>query len=219
MEKTNEAKKRSFETFGLLAGGLAHDYNNMLTAMLGGIDLILCDDIPDSAREAAEDVKIGTQPDMWEFGTSRAAAWDCPATVAFSLADMERHPRRDDLLEVMRRWEDVRARRWLTPEMKERLKSATQEHHLYLNDRGEYELHDIEMLPTPPQAPAARGFIFERGGRRVIACWHISGSGDFAIDLGTPETLPLSGVRYLETDLPREAAVAAWSRSRLESGQ
>ena len=57
MEKTNEAKKRSFETFGLLAGGLAHDYNNMLTAMLGGIDLILCDDIPDSAREAAEDVK------------------------------------------------------------------------------------------------------------------------------------------------------------------
>ena len=57
MEKTNEAKRRSFETFGLLAGGLAHDYNNMLTAMLGGIDLILCDDIPDSAREAAEDVK------------------------------------------------------------------------------------------------------------------------------------------------------------------
>ena len=52
-----ETKKRSFETFGLLAGGLAHDYNNMLTAMIGGIDLILCDDIPESAREAATDVK------------------------------------------------------------------------------------------------------------------------------------------------------------------
>ena len=57
MEMESESKKRSFETFGLLAGGLAHDYNNMLTAMIGGIDLILCDDIPESAREAATDVK------------------------------------------------------------------------------------------------------------------------------------------------------------------
>ena len=27
---------------------------------------------------------IGTQMDMWEFGTSRAAAWNCPATVMLS---------------------------------------------------------------------------------------------------------------------------------------
>ena len=46
-----------FESFGLLAGGLAHDYNNMLTAMLGGIDLILCDAIPDSVRDTANDIK------------------------------------------------------------------------------------------------------------------------------------------------------------------
>ena len=157
----------------------------------------------------------GTQPDMWEFGTSRAAAWECPATISFSPGDMKRHPRGDDLLEVMRRWEDVRAKGWLTPEMKERLKSPTQEHHLYLNEKGEYELLDIEMLPTPEAAPEARGFLFERGGRRVIACWHISGSGEFAIDLGTAETLPLAGMRYLETDLSREAAIAAWSRARL----
>ena len=156
----------------------------------------------------------GTQPDMWEFGTSRAAAWDCPATVSFSLADMKRHPRRDDLLEVMRRWEDVREKNWLTPEMKERLKSPTQEHHLYLNEEGEYELLDIEMLPTPPQAPEARGFLFERNGRRVIACWHTSGSAELSIDLGKPETLPLAGMRYLETDLSREAATAAWTSAR-----
>jgi hypothetical protein len=157
---------------------------------------------------------IGTQPDMWEFGTSRAAAWDCPVTVLFSLADVERNPRSDDLLEVMRRWEDVREKRWLTPEMKERLKSPTQEHHLYLNEEGEYELLNIEMLPTSPQAPEARGFLFERRGRRVIACWHISGSGEFAIDLDTPETLPLAGMRYLETDLSRDEAVAAWTNAR-----
>lgn len=50
-------KENSLSSFGLLAGGLAHDYNNMLTAMLGGIDLILCDDISDSVREAATDIK------------------------------------------------------------------------------------------------------------------------------------------------------------------
>lgn len=50
-------KEKNLSSFGLLAGGLAHDYNNMLTAMLGGIDLILCDDISDSVREAATDIK------------------------------------------------------------------------------------------------------------------------------------------------------------------
>ncbi len=56
MEKEG-TRERSSEVVGLLAGGLAHDYNNMLTTMLGGMDLILCDDIPATAREAAEDVK------------------------------------------------------------------------------------------------------------------------------------------------------------------
>lgn len=155
----------------------------------------------------------GTQPDMWEFGQSRSVAWDCPASVVFSPEHMGRHPRRDDLLEVIRRWEDVRANGWLTPEMKERLKSPTQEHHLYLNERGEYELHDIEMLPTPAGAPEARGFLFERDGKRMIACWHTTGSGTLAIDLDAPETLPLAGVRYLETALSRDEAKSAWSRA------
>lgn len=55
--KADETKRTDYGAFGLLAGGLAHDYNNMLTSMLGGMDLILCDDIPATAREAAEDVK------------------------------------------------------------------------------------------------------------------------------------------------------------------
>ena len=50
-------------------------------------------------------VTTGTQPDMWEFGTSRAAAWDCPVTVnVYNLQDWKKHPRIDDLMEVMRRW-------------------------------------------------------------------------------------------------------------------
>lgn len=53
----NGKRESSLASFGLLAGGLAHDYNNMLTAMLGGIELILCEDIPEAARDAALDVK------------------------------------------------------------------------------------------------------------------------------------------------------------------
>ena len=165
---------------------------------------------------------VGTQPDMWEFGTSRAAAWDSPTTIQFSwdnLAKVRRHPRMDDLLEVMRRWEDVRARKWLTPEQKAALRSPTQEHHLYLNERGDYELHEIEMLPTPEKAKDIRGFVFERAGRRVIAYWHTSGRCSLEVALGASggtTTVAADGIRYLTTDLPKDAAVRAWLQTRMK---
>ncbi len=55
-DKINQMQKT--ESFGLLAGGLAHDYNNMLTAMLGNVDLILCDkSIEPGIRETVGDVR------------------------------------------------------------------------------------------------------------------------------------------------------------------
>ena len=55
-DKINQIQKT--ESFGLLAGGLAHDYNNMLTAMLGNVDLILCDNtIAPGVRETVGDVR------------------------------------------------------------------------------------------------------------------------------------------------------------------
>ena len=159
-------------------------------------------------------VTIGTQPDMWEFGTSRAAAWDCPATLQVNLQNYKGHPRIDDLMEVMRRWEDVRAKGWLTPAQKEALKSSTQEHHLYLNEKGEYELHEIEMLPTPAKAADARAFLFERGGKRVLAYWHMSGAGRLSIALGADgakREVEFDRIRYIETDLPKEAVKAAYA--------
>ena len=153
---------------------------------------------------------VGTQYDMWEFGTSRAAAWDCPMTI--QIGRLKEHPRRDDLLEVIRRWEDVRVRNWLTPEQKEALKSETQEHHLYLNEKGEYELLEMEMLPTAAKAPNTRAFIFERAGKRMIAYWHTSGAAKLAVDLGKAETVELSSLRYLETALSLDDAKAAWAK-------
>ncbi len=55
-DKINQIQRT--ESFGLLAGGLAHDYNNMLTAMLGNVDLILCDkSIEPGIRETVGDVR------------------------------------------------------------------------------------------------------------------------------------------------------------------
>jgi hypothetical protein len=161
---------------------------------------------------------IGTQPDMWEFGTSRAAAWNCPVTLQVYVEKYRKHPRLADLMEVMRRWEDVRVKNWLTAEQKERLKSSTQEHHLYLNEKGEYELHEIEMLPTPEKAKAVRAFAFTRGGKTVLACWHTSGEGKLEIALGADgkkATVPISGIRYLESSLPLERVKAAYAASEM----
>ena len=162
---------------------------------------------------------VGTQPDMWEFGTSRAAAWDCPATISINPKRALQHPRIDDLLEVMRRWEDVRARNWLTPAQKEALKSPTQEHHLYINERGEYELHEIEMLPTPTNAPELRGFVFERGGKRMVAYWHTSGAAKAVAALGDGGAeieLDAAGVKYLATDLARGAVRSAFGAAKFK---
>lgn len=134
-------------------------------------------------------VTEGTQLDMWEFGTSRAAGWDSPTTIQVDLERYRRHPRLGDLMEVMRRWEDVRARKWLTEEQKTALKSATQEHHLFLNARGEYELYPIQMLPPYPTAPDVRGFTFVRNGKRVIAYWNVRGEGEATVPWGANGSL------------------------------
>ena len=159
---------------------------------------------------------IGTQLDMWEFGTSRAAAWDCPMTVRITAAYTNPHPRLDDLLETIRRWEDVRAKGWLTKEHKDLLKSSTQEHHLYLNEKGEYELHGIEMLPVSNGAQHLRGFVFERNGKRVVAYWHTCAEGSFSVPLSRgdrPCKLYAAGMKYLETEHSVEEVKGAFCKA------
>ena len=160
---------------------------------------------------------IGTQPDMWEFGTSRAAAWDCPSTIQFNLGAASRHPRIDDLMEVMRRWEDVRAKNWLTKEQKELLKSPTKEHHLYLNEKGEYELVEWEQIPIGGEtlAPGLRAFMFERGGKRVVAYWHTFGRAKYALADDARTVIEAEGLKYFETSLSADAVRAAFAKAKV----
>lgn len=158
---------------------------------------------------------IGMQPDMWEFGTSRAAAWDCPITFNVCAEDVGRHPRIADLMETIRRWEDVRARNWLTPGQKEALKSTTQEHHLYLNEKGEYELVPWTQIRVAGDEMhhGLRAFVFERAGKRVVAYWHTSGCGKFRLADGRGTVVEASHVKYYETDDPVEAVTKAFAEA------
>jgi hypothetical protein len=180
---------------------------------------------------------MGTQPDMLEYVTSRAAAWDCPVSFVGDLPELQAHPRTPDNLEVMRRWEDVRARAWLTPQQKLALRNLHQEHLLLVNERGEFELVPYEQIEKVAGADKpARAFVFERQGSTWVVYWHTSGEGTLEIpivarrlklmrELGKPLTvkedgkatpLPLGERRFLQcAGVTRREVVAAFQNGRL----
>lgn len=176
----------------------------------------------------------GTQPDMFEYGTSRAAAWDCPITLQTNVELFKAHARTADTLEVMRRWEDVRARHWLTDEHKEMLRELGREHILLIDESGEYELQPYTEITCSDTK--TRAFVLERKGTRYVVFWHADGEGKLELpvdpaaislerELGGEvvafETadgkaiLPIGNRCYLKTSLTKEEIVKAFEGSRL----
>jgi hypothetical protein len=178
---------------------------------------------------------IGTQPDMLEYVTSRAAAWDCPISLSDGHSDLlsalESHPRTPDNLEVVRRWEDVRGKNWLTREQKLALRKLEQEHTLLIDEGGQYVLVPWEQVEgLAATSDTLRVFLFERNGHIWAAYWHPSGKGSLELPLearhmqlmrevgkpvtvkgnGKGVTLPLGERRYLEfQELQRNDVIAA----------
>lgn len=155
--------------------------------------------------------RMDTQPDQYEFGTSLAAAWDCPVTVMASKEGMQRmraHARTPDILEVMRRWEDVRATGWLSPAQKEELKDTSREHTLLIDEEGEYELVPYERIAADGGSGAVTAYLFVRKGRTYAVVWHNTGSGTLAVPvpesvfLGSPGELSAAGSRFLYEEEP-----------------
>lgn len=127
---------------------------------------------------------IGTQPDMLEYVTSRAAAWDCPVSIHANLKKFDFHPRTPDNLEVLRRWEDVRVKNWLTEKQKQMLKNLNQEHILLLNEQKEFELQPYEQIEKVANgSKEIRAFIFQRQNDLYVVYWHISGSKKLELPL------------------------------------
>ena len=164
---------------------------------------------------------VGTQPDMWEYGTSKAAAFDCPATMQMRLKHVRANGRMDDVLETIRRWEDVRARKWLTPEQKEMLKDPNREFHLYVNESGEYELVEWKQLDVAGgKWTDVRAFMFERKGGNVVAFWHVSDRARLVFDPplmnGGCKELDARGVEYWFPDLSAEAIRTAFATAKIK---
>ena len=134
---------------------------------------------------------IGTQPDMFEYVSSRAAAWDCPVSIQSSLERFDAHPRTPDNLEVLRRWEEVRVQKWLTEKQKQMLQNLEQEHILLLNEQKEFELLPYDqIMDVANGSKEVRAFIFERDNDLYVVYWHISDSKKLELPLA-PEKITL----------------------------
>lgn len=180
---------------------------------------------------------VGTQPDMLEYATSRAAAWDCPISLVGDLPQLEAHPRTPDNLEVIRRWEEVRSKGWLTAAQKSQMRDLSQEHTLLIDERRNFELAPYSQIEkVAGQDGPARAFVFQRNGRVYVAFWHTSGQGSLQLTLDRRQTklmaqlgkpidmvasgngirVPLAGRHYLEcVDVSRETVVVAFQKATL----
>jgi hypothetical protein len=182
---------------------------------------------------------MGTQPDMLEYVTSRAAAWDCPIAMQGNLEAMDAHPRTPDNLEVIRRWEKVRAQKWLTQKQKASLRNLEQEHILLINEQGQFALVTCTQIEKVAGTDApGRAFLFAYQGSTWIAYWHTSGEAALQIalpgkqitlmkDLGKPlpvkaegnwTKLPLGERRFVRLrGVTREEAISAFQNATILS--
>ena len=143
---------------------------------------------------------VGTQPDMLEFVTSRAAAWDCPISIQSNLELFAAHPRTPDNMEVFRRWEEVRARHWLTEEQKEMLKDIKQEHILLINEKNELELVPYDQIVNVANGSReVRAFTFMRNNDLYAVYWHISGNKELELPISSKRFYIIGGYRQGST--------------------
>ncbi len=182
---------------------------------------------------------VGTQPDQIEFVTGKAAAWDCPVSLQAEPAALARHPRTADNLEVFRRWEEVRAGKWLNGEQKRMLRDPEREFILLLDEKGAFELVPYERVATV--AGGGREvivYLFERKGALYAVYNHISADKRLELPLdpdglfvlenlgdaraaaagerGATAVVPLGKRRYLRTSVPRRAELTeAFAHARI----
>lgn len=140
---------------------------------------------------APGDETIGMQPDMYEYIYSKALAWDAPVSLVGNLEELRRHPRTEDNLRVMERWERAKLEDAFTPGQKEQLKDPDREFFLFESPQGGFELYPCRQL-TPDDKSGVRAFLFRRGAKSCILYWHTSGEATLR--------LPLSGGRPTLTD-------------------
>ena len=175
--------------------------------------------------------RLDMRPDMFEYATALAAAWDCPGALAAECKEFDEYPRFGDNLEVFRRWEMARETGFITEEIKKELRKTDIEHTLLINEKGELELAVCEEIKNAANGDErVTAFTFERSGKAYVSCWNnfgslklslpISGKVSYVTELGGEETpterdgdslvIPLDKKRYLITDLTKDELVKAF---------
>ena len=137
-----------------------------------------------------------------------------PSTMQMSLKALRSHKRLGDILATVKRWEDVRARKWLTSEQKELLKDPDREFHLIDDGKGGYELVEWKQLDVAGgKWTNVRAFVYEHGGKRVVAYWHVNDKARllFASPLDGVAALEASDMKLFETNLSEEVIRAAFA--------
>jgi hypothetical protein len=129
-------------------------------------------------------------PDVLEYVLSRGAAWDCPFSLRLNLAEVAAHPRAEDCFDTIRVWEDARLAGALSETQKKMLRTldpreyqyiktwhalflprwvdawskemfSDQEHHLFANEQGDYELVPVREVAEVADG-RAKAFLFQR---------------------------------------------------------
>jgi len=183
---------------------------------------------------------IGTQPDLVEYVVSRAAAWDCPFSLNPRLPMLDGHARTPDNLEVMRRWQEVVLKNWLSPAQKQMLWEPERDYTLLINEQGRFEMVACDRIEHAAGEGPVRAFLFERAGRTGVVYWHPSGRAMLQLPLpgaglrlwsdagrnpvaiersGAGPVLPLEGRRYLDcAKFSRAEIVRAFENAKVIPG-
>ena len=186
---------------------------------------------------APDDSTIGIQPDMLEYITSRAAGWNSIISLIGNLDQLKSHPRTEDNLEVIRRWEEVRANDILTAKQKKELRNPEQEHILLINEKGDFELLPyFQITNVADKSEEVRAFIFERNNKIWVVFWHISGEANMELPIDSKNIklftelgkeipvqnsddgiiLPVGNRKYAQFDLSREQVIKIFSQAILQ---
>ena len=180
---------------------------------------------------------IGMQPDMYGYICSRAAAWDCPIGLFGRLDHFKNHPRTEDNLRVIRMWEEFRIAGLMTAEQKQELRESNQEHLLFKDVEGKYEIIPYKKVESVAgNSSSIRAFLFNRVGKTWVLLWHTQGEELLQIPVskkditlyemqrgkkkrhegsGNHTTISVGDCQYVVFDLPAEEVVRLLANSKV----
>ncbi len=182
---------------------------------------------------------IDTLPDIYEYGTSHAAAFDCPVSIQFGISTSQKfdeNPRSEDNFEVLRRWEDAREMKILTSEQKEMMKDKDREFILLIDENGKYELQEYFRLKLRDDIDSlVTAYVLDRADGAYVVVNHNTGTARLALDLDADATytsclgkndagvekldgktvIEIAGRRYFKADCTRDELIKAFENAKI----